>query len=145
MTSRTHRGIGIIFISLLAIAFLLELQAAPTSSARRTKKNRDNESTGVSEKFKYIQNYLTELADRAKCPFIVKVNVNGFTEVVCDPTNCTRDNSCDDCRQGYLYAKDILPKTGCKKKMRTSTKIPAGCFYIPKNKNQSIESPGPEK
>jgi hypothetical protein len=145
MTSRTHRGIGIEFIPLLAIACLLVLQAAPTSSASRTKKTSDNKSTGVSDYSKYPQEHLKNLADSAKCPFKLLVN-NGFTEVVCDRSNCTRGSWCyQECKQAYLYANEIIPKKACNKKWRTRAKIRAGCIYTPKHQTRTIQTQNPDK
>jgi hypothetical protein len=145
MTSRTHRGIGLVFIPLLAIVGLLVLQAAPPSSASITKKKVHNKSAGVSEKSKCTEEHLKNLTDIAKCPFKIQKNYNGFTEVICDLSNCIPGSWCDDCKQAYLYAKDIIPKTGCEKEMRKRAKIPVGCIYAPKDKDKSRQSPGPEK
>jgi hypothetical protein len=139
MTSRTHRGIGLVFIPLLSIACLLVLQAAPTSSVIRTKNNGGNELTLAQEKSTGTQKHLKQLAKMSICPFKIR-KVKGYTAIKC---NCKRGSRCEqDCTQAYLYASDIIPKTGCNKTMATGAKIPAGCIY---KETKSIQSPGPEK
>jgi len=57
----------------------------------------------------------------------------------------TRDsNSCDqDCKQAYMKATDIIPKTGRKKKQVTPADMEVGCIYIPKQREHSIETASP--
>jgi hypothetical protein len=161
MTSRTHRGIGLVFIPLLAIACLLVLQAAPTSSASRKKKNSDlklyDELKELLKQFDHTKEYLKTLETRIKCPFEV-FNVKGYTEVICDFRNCTRGNPCDqDCTQAYLKVNDVIPKTGSKNKKNKKKKkeeedeegtrapILVGCFYTPKDETLSIQSHDADK
>lgn len=151
MTSRTYRGIRIAFFLLLLVACLLVSQAAPLSSARRTKRSSDE---GDSEEYnelkkalgneKYRTTYLKRLQASAKCPFKV-LNVAGFTRIVCDFTECTHgNNSCDqDCKQAYVKAADIIPKRSRRKKQVTPADVELGCIYIPKRREHSIETTGP--
>ena len=152
MTSLTYRGIRIFFFLLLVIACLLVSQAAPPSSARRNKKSSDKRSieeykelSRFLENEKYIRIYLKELQTSAKCPFKV-LNYAGFTRVMCDLSNCTRDNnSCDQhCKQAYMKAADIIPKRGRRKRQPTPADVEMGCIYVPKQGKHSKETPGPK-
>jgi hypothetical protein len=150
MTSRTYRGIRIVFFLLLVIACLLVSQAAPPSSARRTNETSDDRDTKKYEELsKFLRNekhkktYLKKLETSAKCPFAV-LNYKGFTRVMCNFSECTVDNSCNpDCRQVYMKAADINPKTSRKKKQVTPADVEMGCIYVPKQKNHSKETTDP--
>ena len=62
------------------------------------------------ENEKYNTKYLKQLETRPKCPFKV-LRFAGFARVMCDFSECTRNNSCDqDCKQAYMKAADIIPK-----------------------------------
>jgi hypothetical protein len=153
MTSLTYRGIRIAFFLLLVIAWacLRVSQAAPLSSARRTKNSSDEQDIEEYKKLskaleneKYYSKYLKEFETIAKCPFRV-INFAGFTRVLCDYSKCTRDNnSCrQDCKQAYMEATDIIPKRRRKKKQVTPADVQMGCIYVPKQRKHSIEAAGP--
>lgn len=152
MTSRTYRDIRIVFFLLLVITCLLVSRAAPTSSTRRTKRSSGDRDNKVYAKLskalvnqKYSRKYLKELQTSAKCPFRV-LNAEGFTRVLCDFSKCTSDNnSCDqDCQQAYMKATDINPKRRPRRKKVTSADVEVGCIYIPRRREHSIETAGPE-
>lgn len=122
--------------------------AAPSSSARRTKKSSDEgdikEYNKLKKKLvnaKYNKIFVKELETSAKCPFRVPY-VEGFTRVLCD---CTVDNNSydQDCQQAYMKSTDIIPKRRRRRKQRTSADVEMDCIYIPKRREHSIETAGP--
>lgn len=123
-------------------------QAAPPSSAKGTEEfcgKQDSEEykklSGLLNDEKYKNSHLKELEASAKCPFKV-LNYKGFIRVMCDFSECARNNSCDqDCRQVYVKAADIIPRRGCKKKKKVTTAVvEMGCIYEPKQSKHSIET-----
>jgi len=148
MTSRAYRGIRIVFFLLLVVDCLLVSQAAPSSSAGRTKNPRNKGDIDEYKKLnealrnaKYEKKYLKSVEESAKCPFRV-LYIEGFIRVLCD---CTRDsNPCnEDCQQVYMNSTEINRKKLPRRKKRIPADIEMGCIYVPKQSEHSIETAGP--
>jgi hypothetical protein len=125
-------------------------QAAPLSLANKTEKSCGKEDikeyielSKLLKNEKFIRRNLKDLQTRAKCPFKV-LYFNGFTRVMCDFSECTRDNSCDKhCKQAYMKAADIIPNE-CSNKAQVTHDVEMGCIYVPKQSNHSKETHGPK-
>jgi hypothetical protein len=153
--SLIYRKITFIAFLLLAISFLLVVEAASQSSAKKTKKSRDadyKDSTKLEyERLKiargtyreHLKINLIDLEKSAKCPFRV-LYLKGFIRVMCDLPYCSAQQYdwCGDCQQAYMKAKDIRPKANAS---RWQADVEAGCVYNPKQGNHSIETNGPAK
>jgi hypothetical protein len=74
------------------------------------------------------------------CPFRV-LRVSGFTLVMCDFTQCNR-SQCNDCTQAYISV-DASTKRG--RRAKEPIRIAAGCFYVPKLQEHSIERHPPKQ
>lgn len=153
--SLIYRNITFIAFLLLVISFLLLVQAAPQSSAKKTKKSRDadykNSTKAEYERLKkalgtyqeHLKINLTDLEKSAKCPFRV-LNFKGFTRVMCDLPYCSAQQYdwCDDCQQAYMKAKNIRQKANAS---RRQADVEAGCIYNPKQSHHSRQTNGPAK